>query len=130
MVLIHDRIIIIDICNFEMSYKTPEKSLKSNQIYSVCLVTILDKVFRRLRIDNMSNNIGNLLHGRRGSQHFYSRLTCGLADKSPLMLSPKIIPASPLGHLYRKTVSTRFPPVPVRVALRRLVLPINTIMVH
>ena len=34
MVLIHDRIIIIDICNFEMSYKTPEKSLKSNQIYS------------------------------------------------------------------------------------------------
>ena len=35
MVLIHDRIIIIDICNFEMSYKTPEKSLKSNQIYSV-----------------------------------------------------------------------------------------------
>ena len=37
MVLIHDRIIIIDICNFEMSYKTPEKSLKSNQIYSVCI---------------------------------------------------------------------------------------------
>ena len=35
MVLIHDRIIIIDICNFEMSYKTLEKSLKSNQIYSV-----------------------------------------------------------------------------------------------
>ena len=34
MVLIHDRIIIIDICNFKMSYKTPEKSLKSNQIYS------------------------------------------------------------------------------------------------
>ena len=35
MVLIHDRIIKIDIYNFEMSYKTPEKSLKSNQIYSV-----------------------------------------------------------------------------------------------
>ena len=34
MVLIHDRIIMKDICNFEMSYKTPEKSLKSNQIYS------------------------------------------------------------------------------------------------
>ena len=34
MVLIHDRIIKIDIYNFEMSYKTPEKSLKSNQIYS------------------------------------------------------------------------------------------------
>ena len=40
MVLIHDRIIIIDICNFEMSYKTPEKSLKSNQIYSVTRVTL------------------------------------------------------------------------------------------
>ena len=37
MVLIHDRIIIIDICNFEMSYKTPEKYLKSNQIYSVVI---------------------------------------------------------------------------------------------
>ena len=35
MVLIHDRIMKIDIYNFEMSYKTPEKSLKSNQIYSV-----------------------------------------------------------------------------------------------
>ena len=35
MVLIHDRIIKIDIYNFEMSYKTPEKSLKSDQIYSV-----------------------------------------------------------------------------------------------
>ena len=35
MVLIHDRILKIDIYNFEMSYKTPEKSLKSNQIYSV-----------------------------------------------------------------------------------------------
>ena len=40
MVLIHDRIIIIDICNFEMSYKTPEKSLKSNQIYSVAVVIL------------------------------------------------------------------------------------------
>ena len=37
MVLIHDRIIKIDIQNCEMSYKTPEKSLKSNQIYSVAL---------------------------------------------------------------------------------------------
>ena len=36
MVLIQDRILKIDIYNFEMSYKTPEKSLKSNQIYSVC----------------------------------------------------------------------------------------------
>ena len=35
MVLIQDRILKIDIYNFEMSYKTPEKSLKSNQIYSV-----------------------------------------------------------------------------------------------
>ena len=34
MVLIQDRILKIDIYNFEMSYKTPEKSLKSNQIYS------------------------------------------------------------------------------------------------
>ena len=40
MVLIHNRIIIIDICNFEMSYKTPEKSLKSNQIYSAESVLI------------------------------------------------------------------------------------------
>ena len=37
MVLIHDRILKIDIYNFEMSYKTPEKSLKSNQIYSAGL---------------------------------------------------------------------------------------------
>ena len=35
MVLIHDRILKIDIYNFEMSQITPEKSLKSNQIYSV-----------------------------------------------------------------------------------------------
>ena len=35
MVLIQDRIIKIDIYNFEMSQKTPEKSLKSDQIYSV-----------------------------------------------------------------------------------------------
>ena len=35
MVLIQDRILKIDIYIFEMSYKTPEKSLKSNQIYSV-----------------------------------------------------------------------------------------------
>ena len=35
MVLIHDRIFKLDIYNFEMSYKTLEKSLKSNQIYSV-----------------------------------------------------------------------------------------------
>ena len=35
MVLIQDRILKIDIYNFEISYKTPEKSLKSNQIYSV-----------------------------------------------------------------------------------------------
>ena len=35
MVLIQDRILKIDIYNFEMSYKSPEKSLKSNQIYSV-----------------------------------------------------------------------------------------------
>ena len=35
MVLIQDRILKIDIYNFEMSYKTQEKSLKSNQIYSV-----------------------------------------------------------------------------------------------
>ena len=34
MVLIQDRILKIDIYNFEMSYKTPEKSLKSDQIYS------------------------------------------------------------------------------------------------
>ena len=34
MVLIHDRILKIDIYNFEMSQITPEKSLKSNQIYS------------------------------------------------------------------------------------------------
>ena len=34
MVLIHNRIMKIDIYNFEMSYKTPEKSLKSDQIYS------------------------------------------------------------------------------------------------
>ena len=40
MVLIHNRIIIIDICNFEMSYKSPEKSLKSNQIYSAESVLI------------------------------------------------------------------------------------------
>ena len=37
MVLIHDRILKIDIYNFEMSQITPEKSLKSNQIYSVCM---------------------------------------------------------------------------------------------
>ena len=37
MVLIQDRISKIDIYNFEMSYKTPEKSLKSNQIYSAGL---------------------------------------------------------------------------------------------
>ena len=35
MVLTHDRILKIDIYNFEMSQITPEKSLKSNQIYSV-----------------------------------------------------------------------------------------------
>ena len=39
MVLIQDRILKIDIYNFEMSYKTPEKSLKSNQIYSVSVIT-------------------------------------------------------------------------------------------
>ena len=39
MVLIQDRILEIDIYNFEMSYKTPEKSLKSNQIYSVSVIT-------------------------------------------------------------------------------------------
>ena len=38
MVLIQDRILKIDIYNFEMSYKTPEKSLKSNQIYSALAV--------------------------------------------------------------------------------------------
>ena len=38
MVLIHDRILKIDIYNFEMSQITPEKSLKSNQIYSVVLM--------------------------------------------------------------------------------------------
>ena len=37
MVLIHDSILKIDIYNFEMSQITPEKSLKSNQIYSVTL---------------------------------------------------------------------------------------------
>ena len=35
MVLIQDRILKIDIYNFAMSQITPEKSLKSNQIYSV-----------------------------------------------------------------------------------------------
>ena len=40
MVLIQDRILKIDIYNFEMSYKTPEKSLKSNQIYSVVTLHI------------------------------------------------------------------------------------------
>ena len=35
MVLIHDRILKIDIYNLQMSYKTPENALKSNQIYSV-----------------------------------------------------------------------------------------------
>ena len=46
MVLIQDRILKIDIYNFEMSYKTPEKSLKSNQIYSehthICLCKIAE----------------------------------------------------------------------------------------
>ena len=41
MVLIQDRILKIDIYNFEMSYKTPEKSLKSNQIYSVAMLLYL-----------------------------------------------------------------------------------------
>ena len=40
MVLIQDRILKIDIYNFEMSYKTPEKSLKSNQIYSVATIGV------------------------------------------------------------------------------------------
>ena len=41
MVLIHDTIIKIDIYNFEMSYKTPEKSLKSNQIYSAVITDMM-----------------------------------------------------------------------------------------
>ena len=44
MVLIQDRILKIDIYNFEMSYKTPEKSLKSNQIYSVYYVLHISDV--------------------------------------------------------------------------------------
>ena len=44
MVLIHDRILKIDIYNFEMSQITPEKSLKSNQIYSEDLSCIVRKL--------------------------------------------------------------------------------------
>ena len=50
MVLIQDRILKIDIYNFEMSYKTPEKSLKSNQIYSAHRADIISTNFAHLHI--------------------------------------------------------------------------------
>ena len=52
MVLIHDRILKIDIYNFEMSQITPEKSLKSNQIYSVSLLHALSFLFTLLSDNN------------------------------------------------------------------------------